>query len=215
MKKLIQLSLFLMLLGAGILCAQNKPHFPLKSTMVCCTYRNSFSKDVTTTIDNIKSPGITEMEFSNLFRRTAVDIRTMLDERGMNKEKIFFKHADQCLVLIEQAAQKISIKGVAIIAFIPGDVTQSWVSKMKVVGHLTNGKSNLLGIAYTKASEMADTHRDSGSGVREILSGELGYKGGLIKKVNSGYLLAVFSGGKSEQDLELAKIGLDYLLKFY
>jgi hypothetical protein len=130
-------------------------------------------------------------------------------------EKIFVKRADQCLALIEQAAQKSSIKGVAIIAFIPGDVTKSWISKMKVVGNLTSGKANLLGIASTKAAEMADTHLDSGSGVREIYSGELGYKGGLIKKVDSGYILAVFSGGASEQDLEVAKIGLEWLSKFY
>ncbi len=130
-------------------------------------------------------------------------------------EKIFIKQADKSLALIEQAAQKISIKGVAIIAFIPGDKTTSWISKMKVVGHLTDGKNNLLGIASAKASEMADTHLDSGIGVREIYSGELGYKGGLIKKVNGGYILAVFSGGKSEQDLEVSKIGLDWLSKFY
>lgn len=130
-------------------------------------------------------------------------------------EKTFIRQADKSLALIEQAAQKISIKGVAIIAFIPGDDTQSWISKMKVVGHLTNDKANLLGIASTKAAEMADTHLDSGSKIREIYSGELGYKGGLIKKVKSGYILAVFSGGSSEQDLEVAKIGLDWLSKFY
>jgi hypothetical protein len=126
-------------------------------------------------------------------------------------EKIFIEQADQSLALIEQAAQKISIKGVAIVAFIPGEIAESWISKMKVVGNLTHDKSNLLAIAYTKAAEMADTHLDSGSGVREIYSGELGYKGGLIKKVNSGYILAVFSGGSGEQDLEVAKIGLDWL----
>ena len=130
-------------------------------------------------------------------------------------EKIFFKQADQSLVLIEQAAKKISIKGVAIVAYLPGDVTETWISKMKVVGNLTNGKANLLGIAYTKASEMADTHLDSGSKIREIYNGELGYKGGLIKKVKSGYLIAVFSGGSGEQDLEVAKIGLEWLSKFY
>ena len=130
-------------------------------------------------------------------------------------EKIFLAKADQSLALIEQAAQKISIKGVAIVAFIPGEMTDSWTSKMKVVGHLTNNKDNLLGIASAKAAEMADTRKDSGSGVREIYSGELGYKGGLIKKVKSGYILAVFSGGSSEQDLEVAKIGLDWLLKYY
>jgi hypothetical protein len=137
------------------------------------------------------------------------------DKNGKNAEKIFVKNADQSLALIEQAAQKISIKGVAIVAFIPGDATASWISKMKVVGNLTHDKANLLAIASTKAAEMADTHLDSGSGVREIYSGELGYKGGLIKKVSSGYILTVFSGGSGEQDLEVAKVGLDWLSKFY
>jgi hypothetical protein len=130
-------------------------------------------------------------------------------------EKIFFKQADQCLAIIEQAAQKISIKGVAMIAFIPGNATESWISKMKVVGHLTSDKANLLGIACTKAAEMADTYKDSGSGVREIYSGELGYKGGLIKKVDSGYILAIFSGGSGEQDVEVSRIGLEWLSKYY
>ncbi len=130
-------------------------------------------------------------------------------------EKIFIKQADKSLALIEEAAYKISIKGVAVVAFIPGDVSESWISKMKVVGNLTTESANLLGIAYTKASEMADTHKDSGSGVRKVLSGELGYHGGLIRKVNSGYILAVFSGGSGEQDLEVAKIGLDWLSEFY
>jgi len=132
-----------------------------------------------------------------------------------NGEKVFIKQADKSLALIEKAAQGLAIQGVAIIAFVPGENTESWISKMKVVGTLTNAKSNLLGVASTKAAEMADTHLDSGSKIREILTGELGYKGGLIKKVNGGFVLAVFSGGKSEQDLEVAKIGLDYLIKFY
>jgi len=138
-------------------------------------------------------------------------------KKGASKkgEKIFFKQADQCLTLIEAAAQKISIKGVAVVAYMPGEITETWISKMKVVGNLTSGKANLLGIANTKASEMADTHLDSGSKIREIYNGELGYQGGLIKKVKSGYILAVFSGGSGEQDLEVAKIGLDWLSKYY
>ena len=116
---------------------------------------------------------------------------------------------------MEKSAQNMSIKGVAIVAFIPGDATMSWISKMKVVGTLTNEKANFLGIASSKASEMADTHLDSGSGVRGIKSGENGYKGGIIRKVNSGYLIAAFSGGSGQQDVEVAKAGLDWLIKYY
>jgi len=135
--------------------------------------------------------------------------------KGNKGEKIFIKQADKCLALIEQSAQKLSIKGVAIVAFIPGEVTESWISKMKVVGNLTGGGANLLGVASTKAAEMADTFKDSGSGIRKPLNGELGYQGGVIKKVDSGYILAVFSGGSSEQDVAVAKEGLNYLLQYY
>src|SRR5690554_2034139 len=141
---------------------------------------------------------------------------TKINEVEINiGEKIFMEHADKCLALIEHAAQKKSIKGVAIIAFIPGDITSSWISKMKVVGSLTNSKANLLAIANSKAAEMADTYIDSGSGIRELKAGELGYKGGLIRKVDSGYILAVFSGGSSEDDIEVSKEGLDWLIKYY
>lgn len=51
--------------------------------MVSYTYRHSFQKDVGATLDTIKSLGVTNMEFSNLFGRTAADIRKLMDERGM------------------------------------------------------------------------------------------------------------------------------------
>jgi sugar phosphate isomerase/epimerase len=57
----------------------------LKETpgIVSYTYRKSFEKDVAATLDTIKRLGITNIEFSNLFKRTANEIRQMLDERGM------------------------------------------------------------------------------------------------------------------------------------
>ncbi|MHA8054169.1 sugar phosphate isomerase/epimerase family protein [Aquirufa sp. OSTEICH-129A] len=51
--------------------------------MVSFTYRNSFSKDMAKTLDTLKNQGITDMEFSSLFVKTAQEIRSMLDERGM------------------------------------------------------------------------------------------------------------------------------------
>ncbi|MEO6523156.1 MAG: hypothetical protein ABIN91_15850 [Mucilaginibacter sp.] len=128
---------------------------------------------------------------------------------NINGEKIFLKHADDALAAIEQGALKLSIKGVAIVVFIPGDSTRSWVSKMKVVGLMKKGSSNLLGVASTKAAEMADTYQDSGSGIRPPLKGEYGYKGGLIRKVGSGYIIAVFSGGSPDQDKEAANNGAE------
>lgn len=51
-------------------------------------------------------------------------------------------HADECLLEMDQSARNMSVKGVAIVAFIPGDTTKNWTSKMRVVGALTNGSAN-------------------------------------------------------------------------
>lgn len=130
-------------------------------------------------------------------------------------EEIFIAKADKSLAIIEEAALKLQIKGTAVVAFIPGEKTESWISKMKVIGFFTNKDSNTLGVAYTKAAEMAETFKDSGSGIRKPLIGEYGWQGGVIKKVNSGYILAVFSGGSGEQDVEVAKKGLEWLYTYY
>ncbi len=130
-----------------------------------------------------------------------------------NGEKIFLKNADECLSIIEAEAREISIEGVAMIAFIPGEVTESWVSKMKVVGKIISGEYSLLPIAYAKASEMANTLKNSGNTEREAFIGEFGWQGGVIMKVESGYLLAAFSGGSSQQDADVSQKGLDWLVK--
>ncbi|MCK4919736.1 MAG: hypothetical protein KAS71_01745 [Bacteroidales bacterium] len=138
-----------------------------------------------------------------------------MNENMKTGERIFIENADKCLAIIEEAAQKMSVKGVAVIAFIPGDTTESWISKMKVVGIITNGSSNYLAVAYSKASEMAETYKNSGCGVREPMKGEFGFQGGVLKEVKSGYILAVFSGATGEQDVELANEGIDWLYKHY
>lgn len=128
-------------------------------------------------------------------------------------EKNFIEHADACLEIMELAAQEMSVIGAAVIAYIPGEHTASWISRMRVVGTLANESANFLAIAYSKAAEMAETYKTSGTADREPLLGEFGYQGGVIKKVDAGYLLAVFSGASGEQDVEIAGKGLDCLLK--
>lgn len=131
------------------------------------------------------------------------------------EEKQFIELADQCLAVMEQAAMNMSINGAAVVAFIPGEVTQSWISKMKKVGTFANGSANFLAIAYTKAAEMADTYQNSGSKIREPLFGEHGFEGGLIEKVKDGYILTIFSGATGEQDTEVARQGMEWILKNY
>ncbi|MDO1446919.1 sugar phosphate isomerase/epimerase [Rhodocytophaga aerolata] len=62
---------------------KGKKAFSAEIGMVSYTYRHSFQKDVAKTLDTIKTLGITDMEFSNLFGKTAQELRQLLDERKM------------------------------------------------------------------------------------------------------------------------------------
>jgi sugar phosphate isomerase/epimerase len=59
------------------------PLFPDAPGMCSYTYREQFKSDVPGTLDLIRSLGIRDMEFSNLFGLTAAELRRLLDERGM------------------------------------------------------------------------------------------------------------------------------------
>ncbi|MGZ3754432.1 MAG: sugar phosphate isomerase/epimerase family protein [Mucilaginibacter sp.] len=57
--------------------------FPESPGIVSYTYRNNFQKDVPGTLDIVKGNGITDIEFSNLFKQTPEDLRRMIDEHGI------------------------------------------------------------------------------------------------------------------------------------
>jgi hypothetical protein len=125
--------------------------------------------------------------------------------------------ADSALLAMRTRAEQLGIGGVAVVAYFEGDRIQSWSSKMAVVGRLKDGPSqndkgaNLLGIAYAKAAEMADTLKDSGSQVRPPMTGEFGWNGGVIVRGKNGYLIAAFSGGKPEEDDKVSRAGVAQL----
>jgi hypothetical protein len=118
---------------------------------------------------------------------------------------------------MESHARKLGVKGVALVASMD-KYGHSWLSRMKAVetikdipanpeGHEYPGY-NFIGIAYSKAAEMADTRLNSGSKSRPVYQGEFGYQGGVIREVPSGFMLTVFSGASGEQDLEIANVGM-------
>jgi hypothetical protein len=55
---------------------------------------------------------------------------------------------------------------------------------------------------------MADTGVNSGTAKRPPMTGEFGWQGGVIEKVKGGALIVSFSGGKSEDDVQVSKAGL-------
>jgi uncharacterized protein GlcG (DUF336 family) len=81
-----------------------------------------------------------------------------------------------------------------------------WPAQGRACGD--NKGANLHAIAYSKASEMADTLQASGSKARPPMTGEFGWPGGVIVRGKTGYWIAAFSGGKSEEDAAVSRAGL-------
>ena len=126
--------------------------------------------------------------------------------------------ADKALLAMRKKAEELNIQGAAIVAYFEGDTLQSWSSRMVVVGSFrkepkdaTDPGSNVLAFAYQKASEMANTLRNSGTKPYTPMKGELGWEGGVIIRGKSGYLIAAFSGGKSEDDVKVSHAGIEAL----
>jgi len=137
---------------------------------------------------------------------------------GEKPARSFDEQADKALLAMQQRAAELKVTGVAVVAYSEGDSVKSWSSKMVVVGNLKTGPSkndpagaNLLAIAYTKAAEMADTLKASGSAGRPPLKGEFGWQGGVVAKGRTGILIAAFSGGPSADDVKISQTGLAVL----
>ncbi|MDB5231775.1 MAG: sugar phosphate isomerase/epimerase [Chitinophagaceae bacterium] len=80
----LALVIFLLVFSVTDTSAQRKkPLFEGYPGVVSYTYRKAFEKDVAATLDVVKRNGFTDIEFSNLFGKTAQELRTMLDERGL------------------------------------------------------------------------------------------------------------------------------------
>ncbi|MDR7208388.1 hypothetical protein [Flavobacterium piscis] len=135
-----------------------------------------------------------------------------ISREQIKAEKTFISHADEALEIMKQEALRMNIKGVGLVSYIPGNETQSWTSKMIVAGATGNEGYNFIAIAYSKASEMAETLQNSGSKVRPVKVGEFDYIGGIIKKIDSGYLISTFSGASGEDDLAVANKAMDWFI---
>lgn len=104
--------------------AQGRFGQTLKDTpgVVSYTFRNSFQKDVGLTLDSVKQLGFTNIEFSNLFGRTAAEIRQLLDARGM-KCTSFGTNYDDLMNKTKEVATNVKTLGASFVrvAWIPHD----------------------------------------------------------------------------------------------
>lgn len=96
----------------------------LKETpgVVSYTFRNSFKIDVAKTLDSVKGFGFTNIEFSNLFGKTAPELRKLLDDRGMRCSS-FGTSYDELMNNTKQIAENAKALGASYVrvAWIPHD----------------------------------------------------------------------------------------------
>lgn len=134
MKKPVTLLLFSLLISAA--AAQSSARYlDDKTGMVSYTYRRSFQKDVSATLDTIKSLGLTNMELSNLFGKTAGEFRKLLDEKGMRCTSFGVGYNDLINKLDEVAANAQTLGAAFVrVAWIPhGDSGYTFEDAKKTV----------------------------------------------------------------------------------
>lgn len=163
---------------------------------------------------------ITPLILAGLARWLSPSAAAAADEakRFEPKPEDFSGTATEALRVMSRRAEELRVKGVAVVAYVEGEQVTSWSSKMVVVGSMKNTPTekdkgaNLLGIAYAKAAEMAESLKDSGTAGRPPMTGEFGWQGGVIAKSKTGWVLTAFSGGPSEDDLRISRAGLQVLV---
>jgi len=148
-----------------------------------------------------------------LLAGTAVNAGAANAPKPLNAKR-FDALATAALEAMKQKAAELKIGGVAVVNYVPGAAVEAWSSKMAVVDRMTDPAAadrkgnNLLAIAYAKSAEMARTLVNSGTSTGPIMTGEFGWQGGVVEQVKGGWVIVSFSGGKSEDDVQVSKAGL-------
>ena len=102
--------------------------------MVSYTYRKQFEKDVPSTLDKIKGLGITDIEFSSLFGKSATQLRSFLDERGLKASSFGVSYPDLINKTDEVAANAKTLgAGYVRVAGIPHSKTMTFDEMQKAV----------------------------------------------------------------------------------
>jgi hypothetical protein len=130
--------------------------------------------------------------------------------KNMTNEQLREKLA---LALEDMKAKAIEmgIEGVATASVLNNGDTVDWIGEMKVVGSYCNWKDgyNLVAVAWSKCGEVIATQADSGDPNHKTITGELGYAGGAYDEHEGCKLAFAFSGATSEEDLAVAKYGIE------
>ncbi len=108
-------------------------------------------------------------------------------------------------------AIEMGIQGVATASVLNKGEANDWIGEMKVVGTPCNQQEgwNLVAIAWSKCGEVIATHANSGNPDHQKMMGELGFVGGAYDEYEGCKMAFAFSGADSEEDLVVAKYGIE------
>ncbi|MBO4807717.1 MAG: hypothetical protein J5537_01655 [Lachnospiraceae bacterium] len=112
---------------------------------------------------------------------------------------------------MKDKAIEMKIQGVAVASILNKGETVDWIGEMKVVETPYNLKEgwNLVAIAWSKCGEVIATGADSGDPNHKTILGEYGFVGGAYEEYKGYKLAFAFSGALSEEDLAVAKYGIE------
>ncbi|MBO7425669.1 MAG: hypothetical protein J6U23_08305 [Clostridiales bacterium] len=112
---------------------------------------------------------------------------------------------------MKNKALDMGIQGVAVASVLNKGEEYDWIGEMKVVETPYNFKEgwNLVAIAWSKCGEVIATEADSGDPNHKPILGECGFVGGAYDEYDGYKLAFAFSGALSEEDLEVAKFGIE------
>jgi len=113
-----------------------------------------------------------------------------------------------------EEVKKQGISGTAVAAYLEDAETIDWqlcihvFGKMEIPPRDDSVGWNLIGIVCSKAAESINTKTKSGSAPRDLEHGEVGYPGAEVQKCGKGYVVAAFSGARSQEDYQVAQTGV-------
>ncbi len=112
------------LLALCIVFAAHIAAAQVSAGVVSYSFRDAFAKDVPGTLDAVKAMGITDIEFSSLFGKSAAELRRLLDERGMTCSSYGVAYGD-LVEKTDEVGQTAKTLGASYVrvAWIPHDST--------------------------------------------------------------------------------------------
>ena len=142
------------------------------------------------------------------------DDKQEVDSTKVNKNMTNEQLREKLVMVLDEMKAKaveMGIEGVATASVLNKGETDDWIGEMKVVGTPCNEKEgwNLVAIAWSKCGEVIATHADSGNPDHQKMMGELGFVGGAYDEYEGCKMAFAFSGADSEEDLVVAKYGIE------